>query len=170
MTVSKPFDIRKIFMNGEGQKRKIDPSKPDHWWQSSWAWEKIFPINGARTTGQPDTNKVSKHKPHTQDMCNYGPMVVLSETHKTTEFMEGSMELVGLDDCVVMMTFVIKTLKTYSRINDKLNFWKLNFLTSRLKGFCPFKDNSKEILKISCRVGEMFAKNTFDKGMLTETH
>lgn len=64
----------------------------------------IFPINGARKTGQPDTNKASKHKPHTRDMRNYGPIVVLSVTHKTTEFMEGSMELVGLDDCVVMMT------------------------------------------------------------------
>lgn len=43
----------------------------------------IFPINGVRTTGQLDTNKASKHKPHTQD------------THRG---------IVGLDDCVVIMT------------------------------------------------------------------
>lgn len=51
-------------------------------------------------------------------------MAVLSATHKT-KFTEASMGTVGLNDC--LNDFVVRIPKTQSKVNDKLNFEKLNF-------------------------------------------
>lgn len=44
------------------------------------------------------------NKPHTHGTYYYGPIVVLSTTHRTTEFTGGREGSIDLEDYVVMMT------------------------------------------------------------------